>query len=1037
MSDNNTVYNCGCCKDTALLTPEDISNFPGLSALHYRVGTHYSFKHSMLNSIAKYPALNGLTSRYNDDFAAATLDSWATVLDVLSFYQERIINEGFLRTATERLSVMHLAKHISYRLKPGVAAGTFLAFSMNEALGAPASAIIPVRTKVQSVPEQNQLPQVFETTEQIEAQIAWNSIRLQTAIKFIPQFGDRTIYVKGITTNLQPGDGLLMIGDERAADAMNENWDFRKVKEVWPDRDLDITKITWSKGIGEDLNGFKINPAAKNFRIFALRQKASLFGYNAPEFKMLSDTVKEQFLPFALIGQYYRGISFDHFVFSRLDSNIDFDWKDGTQDPSIGVDQFSVRWTGPLLAPVSGPVTFYTSSDDGVRLWVNDQLIIDNWTVHGPTENSGLIPLYAGQVCRIKLEFFENTGTALIRLLWSGPGLPKQVVPPNSFVVSNQNDWPNYSINAISQAADTIHLDALYQKIVKDSWLVLSTGGYDEVYKAAVVSESSRKDFTLTAKTTAIKLSGENLLAKFNTHIRDTIIYAQSEELEIAKKPFHDAIQNDQTVSLAELIPGLHEDQYITVTGKRMRFQIMEEAGNPLFSVDGNSVATRHLSAGDTLIVLRKAEDIAPVKQRWTLEDSGGFTGSIDVDKGAYRLIPANKNDANVSELHTIKSIAAGTDTTVIILTDLITNYFDTTTVAINANVAAATQGETKEETLGSGDPAHPFQKFVLKQKPLTYVSDGGASGAKTTLWVRVNDVLWKEVTSFYGASPKDKVYTTDIADDGKVTVQFGDGITGARLPGGTGNVTATYRVGIGSDGLLHAAQLSMLMTPQLGVNKVVNPMNTSGAADPETIDKARENAPFTVLTLDRIVSIKDFENFARAFAGIGKACAEVLWNGEQQEIYITVAGTDGRAVDENSGLHKNLSLAIQTSGHTYSVIGIHSYTPVTFSVDAGIQVNADYLFEKVKPQVIGALKQQFSFQRRDFGQDVTLAEIMAIIQGVEGVIYVDINRLNGHDPFTSGGAQRIVSNLAVRHGSNIIPAQLITISEININPIL
>jgi len=230
MSENNSVCNCGCCEGIALLTPEDTHNFPGLSALKYRVGTHYSFKQSMLNAISKYPALDRLTSRYNDDFAVATLDAWATVLDVLSFYQERIINEGYLRTATERLSVLQLAKHISYKLKPGVAAGTFLAFSMNEAQGAPASAIIPVGTKVQSVPEQSQLPQVFETTAQIEARVEWNSIKLQTEIKFIPKFGDTEIYLKGITTGLQPGDGLLMVGDERKEFAGSESWDFRKVK---------------------------------------------------------------------------------------------------------------------------------------------------------------------------------------------------------------------------------------------------------------------------------------------------------------------------------------------------------------------------------------------------------------------------------------------------------------------------------------------------------------------------------------------------------------------------------------------------------------------------------------------------------------------------------------------------------------------------------------------------------------------------------------------------------------------------------------
>jgi hypothetical protein len=910
MSENNIICNCGCWEDIVLLTPENTSNFPGLSALQYRVGTHYSFKQSMLNSIAKYPALNQLTTRDIDDFAVATLDAWATVLDVLSFYQERIINEGYLRTATERLSVLQLAKHISYKLKPGVAASTYMAFSMNEAQGAPVSAIIPVGTKVQSVPEQNQLPQVFETTEQIEAQVVWNSIKLQTEIKFIPQFGDKEIYVKGITTGLQPGDGLLMIGDERAADAKNENWDFRKVKEILPDNDLNITRITWSKGLGVNIYGRRINPAAKNFKIFAFRQKASLFGYNAPEFRVMSEEVRKLFNP-------------------------------------------------------------------------------DN---HNATE------------------------------------------------------WLNLDISSTAGASqDTIYLDMIYPKLVKNSWVLLSTADYNEVYKAEEVTESSRKDFTLTAKTTAINLTGENLIEKFDTHIRDTVIYAQSEELEIADKPFYNAIQNFQRVTLAELMPSLSVGQNIIVSGKRMRLKITEAVHNLLFSVEDNSIATRNLSAGDTLIILQKPEDITSAKQKWTLEDSGGFKGTIEVNafdktidenKNDFVLIAADKNDDTVSELHTINSIVAGTDPTVIVLKDLLTNYFDTTTVGINANVAAATHGETKEETVGSGNPAQPFQKFVLKQKPLAYVSGAGASGAQTTLQVRVNDILWKEVPSFYGVSSKEKVYTTAIADDGKVTIQFGDGVTGAPLPGGTGNVTASYRVGIGSDGLLHAGQLSMLMTPQLGVNKVANPLNTSGAADPETMDKARENAPFTVLTLDRIVSVKDFENFARAFAGIGKACAEVLWNGEQQEIYITIAGDKGDPVDEKSPLYEKLNSAIQISGHTYSTISIHGYMPVKFSVEAGIKTDSNYIFDKVKAQVIEALQQKFSFEKRDFGQDVTLSEIMMVIQSVEGIIYVDVNKLNNQDPFTSSNTQRIVSNLAVRQVNSIDPAQLVTIGEININPI-
>src|SRR5207247_10865849 len=109
-----------------------------------------------------YP-LQGLTTRAANDPAIALLDAWATVADVLTFYQERIANEGYLRSATERRSVLELAREIGYELKPGVAAGTYLTFIMDAAKGAPPRATIAAGSKVQSVPGQDEKPQIFET----------------------------------------------------------------------------------------------------------------------------------------------------------------------------------------------------------------------------------------------------------------------------------------------------------------------------------------------------------------------------------------------------------------------------------------------------------------------------------------------------------------------------------------------------------------------------------------------------------------------------------------------------------------------------------------------------------------------------------------------------------------------------------------------------------------------------------------------------------------------------------------------------------
>jgi predicted phage baseplate assembly protein len=135
------------------------------------------------------------------------------------------------------------------------------------------------------------------------------------------------------------------------------------------------------------------------------------------------------------------------------------------------------------------------------------------------------------------------------------------------------------------------------------------------------------------------------------------------------------------------------------------------------------------------------------------------------------------------------------------------------------------------------------------------------------------------------------------IADDGTATVIFGDGKQGARLPTGQENVTATYRVGIGQVGEVGAGALTLLKTRPLGVRGVTNPAAAGGAEDPETLDSARTNAPQTVLTLDRIVSLQDFTDFANAFAGVGKAQAVAIREGERLLIHLTIADASGDPV--------------------------------------------------------------------------------------------------------------------------------------------
>jgi hypothetical protein len=132
--------------------------------------------------------------------------------------------------------------------------------------------------------------------------------------------------------------------------------------------------------------------------------------------------------PAGLTGSYYDTASFGSFRLTRVDPVVDFGWGTGRPAPGVGADTFSVRWTGRVLPTADGTWTFITRSDDGVRLWVDGRRLIDNWTTHTLTENRGSIALTADRAHDIRLEYFDRSGTATVRLLWSGPGTSRQVL---------------------------------------------------------------------------------------------------------------------------------------------------------------------------------------------------------------------------------------------------------------------------------------------------------------------------------------------------------------------------------------------------------------------------------------------------------------------------------------------------------------------------------------------------------------------------------------------------------------------------------
>jgi hypothetical protein len=144
-----------------------------------------------------------------------------------------------------------------------------------------------------------------------------------------------------------------------------------------------------------------------------------------------------------LSATYFDNSDFTGASAQRLDRTIDFDWASNSPVVEIDPYTYSVRWTGQIQPRYSETYTFYTTSNDGVRLWVNGQQLIDDWNNHPATNNSGQIALEAGKRYDVRLDYYQNYGTALAKLEWGSPSEPRQVVPTSQLYPSAEDPPPN------------------------------------------------------------------------------------------------------------------------------------------------------------------------------------------------------------------------------------------------------------------------------------------------------------------------------------------------------------------------------------------------------------------------------------------------------------------------------------------------------------------------------------------------------------------------------------------------------------------
>ena len=492
-----------------------------------------------------------------------------------------------------------------------------------------------------------------------------------------------------------------------------------------------------------------------------------------------------------------------------------------------------------------------------------------------------------------------------------------------------------------------------------------------------------------------------------------------------------------------KLLPG----RALAISGKRQRVVILP---GPKLSLSLEGGGNTTLAEGDLLVMWAAPERASGTVLlpeefgtlltsggdevlRLRVQDRNGKVGTADISVGRLQLQPFRKNDPEIGEIAFIDSAATAVDhngdRTILKLQSALRNCYERTTVRINANVARGTHGETVQEILGSGDARVRNADFILKQAPVTYISADTPSGRQSTLEVRVNDLRWIEVPTLYRHKPTERVYTTLADAEARTLVRFGDGIEGALVPSGDHNVRAKYRKGLGRAGNVAAGKLSNLLTRPLGVSGVINPEAAAGGADAKSVADARINAPLTVVTLDRAVSVTDYRDFARAFAGFAKAHAIWIGSGPACGVFLTVAGESGIPVPDTSNAFRNLLKALRDFGDPLAPLRVVNYRPATFHLRMSVKVAADADTTVVLLRVEAILREVFGFERRDFGQGVTVDKVLAVTQDVAGVEAAYLSELYRSDAALKGLSARLTAALPMASYTAVpLAAELLTL---------
>lgn len=1048
----------------------------------------------LLARLPAHPPLAALTIRDLDDPAIAVLDAWAGVLDVVSFYLDRIVEEGYLGTAREPRSVFELARTVGYELRPGLAATVGLAFGVATQPGLPASVTIPAGVKVQAIPGPDQQPQVFETVEDLVARPEWNLLRVAPPGALAVAVDSAELALSAPAA-VRPGDSILIVG---ASSAQRYAPAVARVDGPL----LELSGPLGAAWAGTD----ERNPPAiiEAPAAVTLPTRLRLYGQDAPpvpdERKLRTgglhryDRVTGAWtrlhgdlptVPITAVAAVPRGET--SLIWAALDGSGLFRSADlGVSWQKVGTG-LAGRSASALCADPAG--VLYAGGDDGAVFRSRDdgdtwQQVASGGTVERRvykerrSGTTGLSPadydqaplpdqavtaaglprarIYAlaardGRVFAATDDgVFRSTDGALTWTLCLGePGARSLAVTATRLVVAGTTAGrlAHASVDIADPRAYMLEgAGRLGPRVPRAIAVSPAPAPADPTQLASYGIAIGTDDLLLPAgligPVVDLPAPGVRALALDG---RGGLLVALA-----AGEPIDDGwpslapVPGQGWVDLDRLVSEVTAGRWLVLTGA---------VGIGAWPVVATSTVTRadlgsavrltrvQLGSGPPLGPflgndgLRGLEALlsGPRLDLATAPIGGAritLDGPIPPLPPGRRLVVTGDDPDSEGEAAVVAGMP---DDRTIVLAAPLRDRYAAGSVEIRANVAPATHGTTVDaEVLGSGDVTVAHQRFTLAQAPLTALPAPTDSGARDTLVVAVDGVPWQEVTALRDSGPRDEVYLARRDGDGHTEVVFGDGVHGARPHTGVDNVTATYRCGLGSAGNVLPHSLVLMQSRPLGAQEVANPLPATGGADAETGLEDGTRLRGRLLAVDRLVTPVDFEQFAAAFAGIATAQATALSANGAALLHLTVAGLDGQPVPAGSSLHDSLVKAIDQRRPRGPAVRVDSYQPLPVAVAARLLVDRRHDPATVAAAAQRLVRGTFAVGGRDLGQPVRRGELIAMLQNVTGVLAVDLDRLSLEtDPPVP---QRVVPCHRARWTAGaVLPAELLVVGTVEL----